>query len=491
MMSQKRFLASITAAALLGGGIALGGHHLFSSTRPNTIVYEPAQVQQPVQLTGLTSTEEATTPNLVNAAQIATPAVVHIKATYESKVIRTQRRASPFDEFFKEFFGQELPRGQQEERKSQPQQTAGSGVIITADGYIVTNNHVIDGADQLEVTLDDNRRYTAKLIGQDPATDLALLKIEAKKLPHLLFGNSDTLQVGEWVLAVGNPFNLTSTVTKGIVSAKARNIRILQNKNGMSIEAFIQTDAAVNSGNSGGALVNLKGELVGINTAISAPTGTFAGYAFAIPSSLVKKITNDLKKYGTVQRGMLGIVINNVTADLAKEKALKQLNGIYVEKALKGGAAAKAGIKAGDVIVAINGNKVKNLSVLQEQVARYKPNDKLRVTFYRKDKEKTVTVVLKRQETEDVLAGATFEDLQQVIEGPHGVRGRVHIKTLKEGPWKKAGIKPGFIITAVDNALVNQVVQLKGLLESKKKAFLVDGFYPDGQVASYAVAWGQ
>ena len=490
MMSPKRFFASITASALLGGVIASGVHYVFSNTRPDKLIYEPAQVQQPIRLTGLTNDNKTASPNLVNAAQVATPAVVHIKATYEAKATKVQRRNNPLDEFLKEFFGRDFPIGPQEQ-KSKPQQTAGSGVIIGADGYIVTNNHVIDGADQIEVTLDDNRRYTAKLIGQDPNTDLALLKIEEKKLPHLLFGNSDTLQVGEWVLAVGNPFNLTSTVTKGIVSAKARNINILQNKSGMSIEAFIQTDAAVNSGNSGGALVNLKGELVGINTAISAPTGTFAGYAFAIPSSLVKKITDDLKKYGTVQRGMLGVVIRGVDADLAKEKGLKQLSGVYVSEVTKEGAAVKAGLKKGDVIVAINGNKVRSASELQEQVARYKPNDKLRVTFYRKNKEKTVTVVLKRQETENMLAGATFENLKQVIEGPNGVQGRVHIKTLKEGPWKQAGIKAGFIITAIDNELITQAGQLKGILDGKKKAFLVDGFYPGGQAASYAVAWGQ
>ena len=248
----------------------------------------------------------------------------------------------------------------------------------------------------------------------------------------------------------------------------------------------------MNSGNSGGALVNLKGELVGINTAIAAPTGTFAGYAFAIPSALVKRITDDLKKYGTVQRGMLGVEINNVDADLAKKEGLKQLSGVYVGKVRKNSAASKAGLKEKDVIVAINGNKVKNTSELQEQVARYKPNDKLRVTFYRKNKEKTVTVILKGEETQNEIAGATFENLQkQLSESPSGVRGRVRIKALKEGPWKQAGIKSGFVITAIDNVSVNHVEQLKGLLEGKKKAFLVDGFYPDGQAASYAVVWGQ
>lgn len=493
MMSQKRFLASITTAALLGGGIALGSYQFFFAAEPTPIVYEAAPAQQNIRLTTLPpQTNEAATPSLVHAAQIATPAVVHIKATYEAKVTHTQRPRTPIDELLKEFFGQD-PRGS-EGQKSQPQQATGSGVIIEADGYIVTNNHVINEADQIEVTLDDNRRYTAQLIGQDPATDLALLKIEEKGLPYLLFGNSNTLQVGEWVLAVGNPFNLTSTVTKGIVSAKARNIS-LGNRDKLRIESFIQTDAAVNSGNSGGALVNLNGELVGINTAIAAPTGTFAGYAFAIPSTLVKRITDDLKKYGNVQRGMLGVGIQTVNADLAKEKELKQLSGVYIGAVSKGQAAEKAGIKVGDVIVAINGQKVKNTAELQEQVARHKPNDRLRVTFYRKNKEKTVTVILKSEEKEDEIktAGATFENLQkQLPETPTGIRGRVRLKALKEGAWKEAGLQPGFIITAIDNAPVTDVAQLKGLLESKKKAFLVDGFYPEnGQVASYAVVWGQ
>ncbi|MEM9416762.1 MAG: Do family serine endopeptidase [Bacteroidota bacterium] len=488
MISQKRFFVSVITATLLGGGIALGSYHSFFASKPDTIVYESAQVQQPVHLATLANANEAATPNLVHAAQMATPAVVHIKATYETKGAQIQRGKIPLDELLKEFFGQDFSIGPREQ-KNNPQQTAGSGVIIGADGYVVTNNHVIDGADQIEVTLDDNRRYTAKLIGQDPNTDLALLKIKEKGLPYLLFGNSDALQVGEWVLAVGNPFNLTSTVTKGIVSAKGRNIN-LQN-NGVGIESFIQTDAAVNSGNSGGALVNLQGELVGINTAISAPTGTFAGYAFAIPSSLVKKITDDLKKYGTVQRGMLGVYIQDVNADLAKEKGLKQLSGVYIKELTKASAAAKAGLKAGDVIVAINGNKVKSASALQEQVARYKPLDKLSITFYRKAKEKTVTVVLERQESENEIAGATFEDLQQIAKGPDDVRGRVHIKSLKKGPWQAAGIKPGFVLTAIDNEPVKQTAQLKGILERKKKAFLVDGFYPNGQAVSYAVGWGQ
>ena len=500
MISQKRFLASIAVAALLGGSIALGGYSFLTwQQAPKTVIYEPARAQQPIQLASLsTEAEQTTEPNFVYAAQVATPAVVHIKASYEAKV--TQRPSTPFDRLFKEFFGEEFdttPR----EYKSQPQQATGSGVIIAEEGYIVTNNHVIDGADQLEVTLDDNRRYTAQLVGQDPDTDLALLKIEEKGLPYLQFGNSDALQVGEWVLAVGNPFNLTSTVTKGIVSAKARNINILQNKSKMRIEAFIQTDAAVNKGNSGGALVNLKGELIGINTAIATPnlSGTFAGYSFAIPVSIVKKITDDLKKYGTVQRAMLGIVIRDVNADLAEEKGLKRLRGVYVAEVGKKGAAAEAGIQAGDVIVAINGNKVKNTSQLQEQIARYKPNDKVRVTFYRKAKEKTVTVTLKNMEPKVQIVrkkdaveigGAMFENVEQAAQKKANTTGGVRIKVLKEGPWKQAGIKQGFIVTAIDKEPVEHVDQFVNILKRKAGGILVEGFYQGGTKVYYGVDLG-
>ena len=500
MMSQQRFFASIGVAALLGGGIALGGYQLLIAQQaPATVIYEPASMQPPTQLASLSPDPKQTSePDFVHAAQIATPAVVHIKAKYEAKVM--PRASTPFDRLFKEFFGEEFdtrPR----EYKSQPQQSTGSGVIIAAAGYIATNNHVIDGADQIEVTLDDNRRYTAQLVGQDPDTDLALLKIEAQGLPYLQFGSSDALQVGEWVLAVGNPFNLTSTVTQGIVSAKARHINILQNREPMQIEAFIQTDAAVNRGNSGGALVNLNGELVGINTAIATPnpTGTFAGYSFAIPSSIVKKITDDLKKYGAVQRAMLGIAIRDVDADLAAEKELKKLSGVYIVDVSKKGAAAAAGMQAGDVIVAIDGHKVKNTSQLQEQVARYKPNDKVRVTFYRKAKEKTVTVTLKNKEPkvqivrkEDTveIGGALFENVEHATQNQRNPTGGVHLKVLQEGPWKQAGIQQGFMITAIDKEPVEHVDQLVNILKRKAGGILVEGFYQGGTKVYYGVDLG-
>lgn len=497
MINQKYFFSSVLIAIVAFGGITLGSHQSRTvQQRQAAVQYEHSTLQPPIQLASLPAAERyIETPSLIQAAQIATPAVVHIKASYEAKVMQAPQSNTPLDQLFRDFFGEGFDSGPRE-YKSQPQYATGSGVIITAEGYIVTNNHVIDEADQIEVTLDDNRKYSAQLVGRDPNTDLALLKIKEKGLPYLRFGNSDTLQVGEWVLAVGNPFNLTSTVTKGIVSAKARAIEIPQSKNQMRIEAFIQTDAAVNRGNSGGALVNLKGELVGINTAIASNTGNFTGYSFAIPTSIVKKITEDLKKYGTVQRAMLGISIMDVDADLAAKEGLKKLSGVYIAEVGKKGAAAEAGLQIGDVIVAVNGNKIKNTSQLQEQIARYKPNDKVRVTFYRKDQEKTVTVTLKsieekmpivRTQNTIELGGATFENLDQTALKRLNLKGGVRIKALKEGPWKQAALQQGFVITAIDKEPVEHLDKLFNILNRKTEGILIEGYDKNGKKIYHAV----
>ncbi len=492
MMTQKKLIASIVTAALLGGGVTLGGYQLLVPRQGKIgVPYEPSVDQQPIHLTNLTApTNHTAEPNFIHAARIATPAVVHIKARYEARVVHAPRANTPFDQFFREFFGEGLDSGPKE-YKSQPQHASGSGVIITADGYIVTNNHVIDGADQIEVILNDNRKYDAQLVGQDPNTDLALLRIKEKSLPYLQFGNSDTLQVGEWILAVGNPFNLTSTVTKGIVSAKARAIDMPRAQNQMRIEAFIQTDAAVNRGNSGGALVNLKGELVGINTAIASNTGTFAGYSFAIPSAIVEKIAEDLKKYGTVQRAILGISIQDVNADLAEKEGLKKLSGVYIADVRKSSAAAEAGIQTGDVIVAVNGNEVKNTSQLHEQIARYKPNDKLRITFFRKDKEKTVTVTLKRMKDDTFeMGGATFENIDKATQKELGLVGGVRIKELKSGLWEQAGLQQGCVITAIDREPIERLDQLARVLNQKKGGVLVESFSKNKTRTYHAVDLG-
>eukprot|EP01132_Coremiostelium_polycephalum_P000130 gene130-177_t len=440
---------------------------------------------------------EISAPNFINAAQKATPAVVHITSKYEAKVMR--RGTSPLEDLFKEFLGEGFDLGPRE-YKTQPGAAFGSGVIISEDGYIVTNNHVIDKADQVEVTLDDNRRYSAKIVGTDPDTDLALLKIEEKHLSFLSFGDSNKLQVGEWVLAVGNPFNLTSTVTKGIVSAKARRADIGKNVgNGIKIEAFIQTDAAVNRGNSGGALVNLYGELVGINTAISTPTGAFAGYSFAIPSSIVQRIIGDLKKYGTVQRAMLGIYPIDVNADLVEEKKLKRFDGVYVHGFSEHSAAAEAGLKEGDIITAINTTKIKNLAQLHEHLAHYQPGDKVNVCIDRKGKELCIAVTLKSVLNELKIAhgqekieveGATFEPLDAPTKQKLGIKSGVQIKLLKAGRWQQAGIKKGFIVVAIDKEPVATLDQLATVLNSKKGGILIEGIYPNGNKAYYGIGWG-
>lgn len=314
------------------------------------------------------------------AAEMSVNAVVHIKTIYRTQ---SAYRADPLFEFFF---------GRPQQNKTPQQQASGSGVIISEEGYIVTNNHVIDKAERILVVLNDKREFEATLVGTDPNTDIALLKIEAIELPTIKFGDSDDLRVGEWVLAVGNPFNLTSTVTAGIVSAKARNINILNTE--MKIESFIQTDAAVNPGNSGGALVNTKGELVGINTAIASQTGSYSGYSFAVPTSIVQKVVNDIRQYGMVQRAVLGVQMQEITAELKKEKSLDTLQGVYVVNVIEDGAAKKAGVKVGDVIVKIDGAQIKTGTDLQEQIARHWPGDSVSLTVLRAGAQLTLDACL-------------------------------------------------------------------------------------------------
>ena len=310
------------------------------------------------------------------------------------------------EEFFRYFFGQG-----RRDYAPQPRIGMGSGVIISEDGYIVTNNHVIDQADKIEVTLNDKRLFEATLIGSDASTDIALLKIDAEKLPIVKFGDSDKLQVGEWVLAVGNPFQLNSTVTAGIVSAKSRNLGMLSPNSRLGIESFIQTDAAVNPGNSGGALVNTSGELVGINTAIYSETGNYAGYSFAIPTSIVSKVITDLKQYGTVQRAMLGVSIMEMNDHLAKEKKIDLRKGVYVAEVSERSAAMEADLKPGDVIVAINGVATPTVAILQEQIARYRPGDKVKIEFFRGKDKKQSDAVLKNSYGNTDVTKATNTDM--------------------------------------------------------------------------------
>ncbi len=441
------------------------------------------------------------------AAKTVTPAVVHIMSTYlPEREWQSQSEEKdfyhgfpdPFKDFFKDdpFFHQfEFRTPQSPQYQPQPRQAAGSGVIITDDGYILTNNHVINQADEIKVVLYDRRSYDAIVIGTDPQTDLALIKIEEKALPFVVFGNSDNLEVGEWVVAVGNPFNLASTVTAGIVSAKARNINIIKGQG--AIESFIQTDAVVNPGNSGGALVTLDGKLIGINTAIATPTGVYAGYAFAIPSNITKKIVNDLLNYGVVQRGFLGIIIRDLNGELAEELELDITTGVYVESLMADGAAKKAGIKEKDVIIKIDGIDVKSTPKLQELVARKRPGDKVKITLIRNGNTQEIEVTLKSREGKTELVknerkeilqtlGIELEELSSKEKREYDVSNGLKVTKLYSGKIKKhTDMREGFIITKVNNKSIKTIEDFTKEVEGKTGGIILEGKYPDDPLTYY------
>ncbi len=420
-------------------------------------------------------------PDFTQAAAMTTPAVVHIKTEYATT--RSTRQIDPFRDFFG---GQDFGFPQQQ----QPSEASGSGVIISDDGYIITNNHVVENGDNINVILYDKREYKATVVGTDPSTDLALLHIEEKQLPFIPFGNSDSVLVGQWVLAVGNPFNLESTVTAGIVSAKGRNINILRDKSNAPVEAFIQTDAAVNPGNSGGALVNTRGELIGINSAIATPTGTFAGYSFAIPINLAAKVMNDLKNYGVVKRGFLGVGISDISSDLAKEYDLATLKGVYVDSIFYGGAGAAAGLHRGDVITKVNGNEVNSSPELQEQISKFHPGDKIVLNVVRNGSEKMFNVTLMEKEETfnennpttaslDNL-GADFSNLSAKDKSKLGVSGGVKVIKLRNGKLSQyTDIREGFVILKVNNKTVNSVDDLKNAMDGAHGMVMIQGTYLD------------
>ncbi len=404
-------------------------------------------------------------------------------------------RGNPFgdmfgDDFFRFFWGEPESGGGQG-RKPEPfvQMGTGSGVIISPNGYIVTNNHVIEEADEIEVTLHSNDTYKAKVIGNDPSTDVALLQIKKDGLQALPIGNSDQVEVGEWVMAIGNPFNLNSTVTAGIISAKGRNINIIDDKS--AIEAFIQTDAAINPGNSGGALVNLDGELIGINTAIASPTGAYAGYGFAIPANIVNKVVEDFMKYGMVQRAFLGIMIRDIDGKLVKDENLKITEGAFVDSLIEKSAAAQAGIHAGDVVTRVNDTPVRQSADLLEQIGRHRPGDEVSVTVDRKGKEMSFTVKLADQkgsrklvsrDKQDILdiLGASFEELDNGTAKKLGIEGGVRVKELHNGLLKnQTGISEGFIITGINRNKVTTVDDVRKSLEKQKGGVLIQGLYED------------
>lgn len=483
---MKRTL-SYFGMALAGGLLALGVHDHFLANKGDRFA-SSTTTTVPVRMVSLPNGEGGTTlaADFTAAAEKTVNAVVHV--TTEATV---EQQRDPLAEFFWGY------------RQAEPQQVrgAGSGVIISDDGYIVTNNHVVEGADKIQVHLNDKRQFDATVIGRDPSTDIALIKIDSKGLPTLAFGNSDNVKVGEWVLAVGNPMNLTSTVTAGIVSAKARNINILQydpSKDIFPIESFIQTDAAVNPGNSGGALVNASGDLVGINSAIASTTGAYTGYSFAIPVNIVRKVTGDLMEFGSVQRAYMGVSISDIDQDMAKQYDLDRLKGVYVKGVTEGGAAEKAGLKGGDVIVKVGSMDVDNVPELQEQVGRFRPGDKVAVTYLRGDKEQVADMTLlgkegtakltseKESAVNTVLgaqlAPATLDELK-ALHLENGVK----VVGLNAGKLRSAGIREGFIITRIDQTPVKDAKDIARALQDRQGGVLIEGVYPNGTKAYYGL----
>jgi Do/DeqQ family serine protease len=474
-MNAKRLFGSMLLA-IAGGIAAVLIYTAIDQKEPSYIVQETTGMQY----VNLPTAETIAPTDFVVAAETAVDAVVHVK----TKSYR-EGSGNPFYDFFF---------GYRDDGERELRMGYGSGVILTSDGYIVTNNHVIKGSEEVEVILNDKRAFDAEIMGTDPNTDLAVLKIRENNLPFLRFGNSDNLRQGEWVLAVGNPYNLTSTVTAGIVSAKARNIGILAEQ--LDIESFIQTDAAVNQGNSGGALVNTNGDLVGINAAIASRTGAFTGYSFAIPVSLVKKVVEDVIEYGTVQRALLGITIAELDADAARQINIDNIAGVLVSGLRENGAAGDAGILENDVITAINGVPVNSPAELQEQVSRYRPNDKISVTINRKNRIIKMDVVLRnpeggtgiveRQEAFSAF-GASFEELSSSEKRNLGIKNGVRVVDVKSGKFRNRGIKEGYVITEINDRSVNSPDDIKKIVDSADEGIYIEGIYPDGNIAYYAI----
>lgn len=444
--------------------------------------------------------------DLTYAAEKALPCVVHIKYVQNSKVQTIDVQSDPFEDFFNDPFGGFFGRGQQGQggtRRRQvqtPRKTAtGSGVIISADGYIVTNNHVVDGADELTVTLNDNREFSARIIGTDKTTDLALIKIDGKDLPAITIANSDDIKVGEWVLAVGNPLGLNNTVTAGIVSAKARSL----GANG--VESFIQTDAAINAGNSGGALVNTRGELVGINAMLYSQTGSYSGYGFAIPTAIMNKVVDDIKKYGNVQRAMIGIQGGNVKdyidsqKDQGKDVDLGTMEGIYVAKIVEGGAAEEAGIAEGDVIIAVDDHKVTRMAELQEIIAQKRPGDKVSLTYLHNKKKVTKTVTLKNEqgttsvvrEADLEVLGANFREVNSAQKEQLNIQYGLEITRVSNGKFKDRGLNRGFIILRVNDQAIKTVSDLQRVVKeastSRDPVLDIRGVWPTGKKDYFTV----
>lgn len=490
---MKRILSTVLIA-VLGGLIALGMYKIFEKPAEITSIEE----RQQAQFASLKTESMVGSAGLVDfteAAARVTPAVVYIQTTYPMNYRNGGGQQFPFDDFF-DFF--EDRRGGQRQPRRAPR-ASGSGVVITDDGYIVTNNHVVQDAEQVEVTLNNRQTYEAKVIGTDPGSDLALLKIDGKDLPFVPYGNSDAVKVGEWVLAIGNPFDLRSTVTAGIVSATARSIGILGSDRALTpdetptaaIESFIQTDAVINRGNSGGALVNTNGELVGINTAIMSHTGSYEGYGFAVPVNIVKKVIDDLLQYGKVQRAFIGVSFTPINAAIAKERELDANQGIYVEDVVEDGAAAEAGIRKGDIITKMDGREIYGTGDLMAVVGRHAPGDKVTVTIEREGKEQRLNLTFKNRQgsVEPEVAAADFEALgidlkalsdeeKQQLRTENGVR----VTDIDQNSqiYNYTQIREGFVITRVNGQEVDDEDSIKRALQQTRQGMVqIQGFFPN------------
>ena len=499
--------------AFVGGAMALGTYKVFENKYADNMSFEDKQkvyfTNNPMASNITSSAGEV---DFTQAAAAVTPAVVYIRTTYSNTSNNDEQ--DQMSQLFGDFFGQRMP------RSNTPQRASGSGVIISTDGYIVTNNHVVSKADKIEVTLNDHRIFTAKIIGTDPNTDLALIKVEGTNLPIVKLGNSDNARVGEWVLAVGNPFNLTSTVTAGIVSAKGRGIGILGRDDedqqtspfggrmrrqqapaapkGAPIESFIQTDAAINPGNSGGALVNTKGELIGINSAIASHTGSYEGYGFAVPINLAKKVLNDIKEYGAVKRGFIGVQFRELNGDAAKDLNIDRNVGLYVSEVLGGSGAEQAGLKQGDIIIKVEGNTVYESSDLQERVGRLKPGDKIRLTVLRNNAERVVDVTLKAESGTPAprtaavsksaaelynRLGASFVPVSGAQKARLRINGGVVVTQVRPGGlFDESYIESGTIITSINKQPINTVADIDKAITNLKdgKILNISGFDPSG-----------
>ncbi|WP_024993462.1 trypsin-like peptidase domain-containing protein [Phocaeicola paurosaccharolyticus] len=499
--TTKIVLGAAVVIAVSAGAASVTTYAMMKPDQKKALAFDDIFQQNPdVRLAALNA-GDLRPVDLTAAAESSVHAVVHIKSTQSAKKQNVVVN-DPFYDFFGDIFGNRGG-GQQQRQVETPERVGvGSGVIISRDGYIVTNNHVIDGADIISVRLNDGREFQGRIIGTDPSTDLALVKIEGKDLPTIPVGDSDKLKVGEWVLAVGNPFNMTSTVTAGIVSAKARSLGVYNN----GVESFIQTDAAINQGNSGGALVNARGELVGINSVLYSPTGAYSGYGFAIPTTIMTNVIADLKEYGAVQRAILGVkgrAVNDEQQTMSDEmktkvKNLGAIDGVLIREIIDGGSAAGQ-LKVDDVIIGIDDKKVKNFAELQEELAKHRPGDKIMVKVLRDKKEKDISLVLKNAQGNtkvvkvanmDIL-GAAFRELPDDMKKQLNLSNGIQVTGVTDGKMKDAGVRKGFIILKANGQVVNSVEDIQEIMKSATQStdqvLFLSGVFASGKRANYAV----